>query len=523
MADCQCLWWWWWCLQLTSRYAHLSSNNMKMRQQSQSPLFHLPRELRDEIYEYYTYETDGYHHYPQALNIGEVRQANGESIDVPLKATCKRISDELKGTALRTNTIHFHPNEKRSDFATRSCALRFQRLIEYVNVTKWRMVLLAAECIDGRILEEVDRAHPDHHFGAVYNCARTDQQLPYRPFKFLQRYYNMEQHSISSHRALQHCLDLASAHPRFTERVAAACGDGLPGDFFTPRATFVSGSHVQVLNWNPSPWYIPSEAELITMESLLVNQEDIERFAKENHDDWLDWKFSACAVAIEAMDRLPPQTFANLRSIVLHEDSVAVSTPESHALGLVPLKRKNTNLRVERRVKGYSAYLSRWGYLTSIKLSKERRDQAMLFFETLLAWMEQTLDLPAKGLPAQTFTLLFEKDGDECVWAQLAVAIRMQEAMNEDYRRRNVPRPPITADERFLSLQFPLPCALPDWLPDLFRNMAEGTAVHIRYEGSLKEASLDDASDLPSHIESAEEWRDVWEKFALAQVQLQLT
>jgi hypothetical protein len=133
--------------------------------QQQSPLFNIPCELRDETYAHYTYEPDGYRHTFQDSGPGELRLSTGAPIDLPLKATCKNITDEMSGVALQTNAIHFHQSDRTSKFSMPSDALRLKRLVEYVNVTKWRMLFLCArECMSDAIVEPVQREYPDHHF-----------------------------------------------------------------------------------------------------------------------------------------------------------------------------------------------------------------------------------------------------------------------------------------------------------------------------------------------------------------------
>jgi hypothetical protein len=72
--------------------------------QSQSPLFTLPRELRDEIYEYYSLEENGYFH---DIATGKLSLTKQEPIDLRFMYTCRAVAKEMQDVALRTNTVTF--------------------------------------------------------------------------------------------------------------------------------------------------------------------------------------------------------------------------------------------------------------------------------------------------------------------------------------------------------------------------------------------------------------------------------
>ncbi|KAH6883206.1 hypothetical protein BKA58DRAFT_374693 [Alternaria rosae] len=64
--------------------------------QHQSLIFCLPRELRDEIYDYYTHQEQGYIYDPSAQKF---RLDNVQKIDVALINTCKRVTIKIDGLA----------------------------------------------------------------------------------------------------------------------------------------------------------------------------------------------------------------------------------------------------------------------------------------------------------------------------------------------------------------------------------------------------------------------------------------
>jgi hypothetical protein len=258
--------------------------------QEQSLLFRLPRELRDEIYAHCTYEPEGYHHVYQESGPGELLKSNREPIDLSLKATCKKIAQELESIALTTNAVHSYPNDSHSDYLISSRALRFQRLDEYINVTKWRMLFLCAtECLNDAMLQEVEQEFSGHHFAAACQLGLDEFLHPPRLLRFKDWYYIHGKHSVNLKRPLQRCLTLASAHPRFDNLIKTACTEQqLSQDFCDEGATFRAGTHMQVLNWDMEPWTTPTDTDLICMESLLVHPEDTKDFLEDRRLPWIN-------------------------------------------------------------------------------------------------------------------------------------------------------------------------------------------------------------------------------------------
>lgn len=64
----------------------------------------------------------------------------------------------------------------------------------------------------------------------------------------------------------------------------------------------------------------------------------------------------------------------------------------------------------------------------------------------------------------------------------------MQTEMIEGYRRRNICLPPSRTEPVDLLRTFPLPCHLPEWLPDMLRSIAGDDL----YEGFLESMPLVD-------------------------------
>lgn len=116
---------------------------------SESTFLSLPREVREEIYGHYVRTDCGYvcnseTLIARTLNInssgstdgnlgiivGVLKRADGLPIDLGLSLTCKLVADEVRGLALRENTITFSTATSRE---LRILALHFDILVKAVD------------------------------------------------------------------------------------------------------------------------------------------------------------------------------------------------------------------------------------------------------------------------------------------------------------------------------------------------------------------------------------------------------
>ena len=115
-----------------------------------------------------------------------------------------------------------------------------------------------------------------------------------------------------------------------------------------------------------------------------------------------------------------------IRKIVLHEDRRSVAHPECHALGLIPFCVQNPRLYVERRVNLWRALESgsrpgsinlyvNW-FKTIAKCSETWRFRYYEDFKcsflskSCSRWIIEASTLTARGMPIESFSLLFDGD-----------------------------------------------------------------------------------------------------------------
>jgi hypothetical protein len=165
-------------------------------------------------------------------------------------------------------------------------------------------------------------------------------------------------------------------------------------------------------------------------------------------------------------------------------------------------------------VRGYqAAYLSRWGSSTSTTALEKRREQPAVLLHALILWLDEAHTLSSKGLTAKTYSLVFENDGDEAVWARLLTAALMQMKMLESYHRVRMEIPPSRTGPHGLRSMLWAPSDLTDWLSDMLREIAgaETGCSFVHYEGALERLPLTEELDIihRSYKECIDEWENM--------------
>jgi hypothetical protein len=183
--------------------------------QQQSPLFRLPRELRDVIYGYYTYDEEGLaYDYPSKT----LKYASGRELDMAY--TSKMVANEMKGIHLRTNSITLIPSRGETD----ECGFRglhsrsawFEHLLYSAWWSKLLMLHHAAECGTDDMIVKVIQMYPSiaSNFGSCFRAIRHVLCL----VTFLRhRVCPRDIFMASFCDAVQLTLDLIATHPNFKD------------------------------------------------------------------------------------------------------------------------------------------------------------------------------------------------------------------------------------------------------------------------------------------------------------------
>jgi hypothetical protein len=107
-----------------------------MSNQQQSPLFRLPREVRDNIYEHYAHDDEGVFYDYASDTLRYADKSKHEERNA-LTRCCKQAAEEMRGVAMQANTITFFPARSDKDGICfqeiDSRAGRFERLVQSVG------------------------------------------------------------------------------------------------------------------------------------------------------------------------------------------------------------------------------------------------------------------------------------------------------------------------------------------------------------------------------------------------------
>ena len=404
--------------------------------QQQSPLCRLPRELRDEIYDYYAYDEEGlaYDYYSKTL-----KYASGAELNFPL--TCKIVANEMKGTHLRVNTITFIPccleRDEDAFRGLRSLSARFEHLLHCARRTKLIMLRHAVECVTDDMIAQVIEACPGMSgvFRAVIHSLRGNPRIwdINRTMKLPR-----DEFTASFCEAVQLCLGLISSDPRFEDLVSQAFE---PSDRH-PRhyPHFGKDSHQQILDWQPDPWLIPTAEELSRIEQLLIPQSQEEGDWARQHSH-VKLYFSATAICAATFRRLPSNVRKHVRTVILREDCRAVSNPDAHAEGLIRFCRENLRLRI-LSMAGLTTNLapSLWEHFAPAKGAYVNTFHARYFYSRIIVdWVTRTADLRRRGMPNESFTATLDVRSEEAfrLWRYVeraaAVALYLVERLGTQH------------------------------------------------------------------------------------------
>ncbi|KAI4669564.1 uncharacterized protein J4E79_001609 [Alternaria viburni] len=285
--------------------------------QHQSLLFRLPRELRDEIYYYYS-QANGYYYDSTS---GTLRMDGGECIDLSLQYTCKRTAAEMQGIALGINTMTFRT---MLDLPRPSDQLMKSQIFGYYidegrgailsRMLEWTYPLVTAETMRklcerhpaNLAVKKMRELHREgdsdgplargHLWGELEDVDTVD--------------YN--EFSAQTFEIIRDLLDITSTEPEFWHMTASDF------DVNARRAFFVATNHwatrweafedylmkhvpvytskaeqQRVLQWRPDSWSIPTNDDLEAVAEFLPHDDDsdpfdmdIDQLMKEKDGDW---------------------------------------------------------------------------------------------------------------------------------------------------------------------------------------------------------------------------------------------
>lgn len=479
-----------------------------------SPLFCIPRELRDEIYTYYLYEEDGYFH---DFATGRLRRSHQRPIDLSLSFTCRTIAQEMKGLALRINQVTIttglsgqpsdnylnHEHRGFQCLGLRSTAGRYESLLTLTCLAKMQMLLHASVCVTSTMLHGIRERYDEVGLRFVRQFRAACEEVPgWSLGTFIGGGHFIDYTEVSPpfRNALDTALTLASTDSRFDALARKAFDKDLNHPEWS--TVFRRDAYDVVMDWRPPPWHIPSSDELSVLESLTtVPTTGSYRFNGEWEDarDYSTaiWYFSATAVTIQFLQRLSNYE-QKVRKIIIQEDHKAVAHPAYHAEGLIPFCQRDPYLRIERRVGCWTsmcppgwphtvvAYRERFPHIRVINCHK--------ILKTVIEWICETDRLAGIEMPTHSLFTLFDvrSENELQVWSLVRDAVDWQESMKfwlQTAKEESLESLSLLTDEHTLRWDpYALPCLLPSAFPRAVLSTLEGTPS-VRCLGDVRHLS----------------------------------
>ncbi|KAK3369767.1 hypothetical protein B0T24DRAFT_532555 [Lasiosphaeria ovina] len=259
-------------------------------QPRQLHLLTLPRELRDHIYRHYVY-TSGGDGYIFDYEARKLRLADNRPIDLGLMYTCRLAAAEMRGLALRLNTITFSTLYSEE---LRSRAGRWAFLLKLAHGTSSGEVPSVFRDSQCQILEFAASDPVIHDFLIENQPAPPWREDACDPTVYT--HLNKEPWRMPTHAQMDSLV--TSDKP-------------MPKNFHNP--------------WKHCRQFWETDKG--------------------------KYRFSAAAAAIHFLGSIPASTRQHIRNLVLDEDHPSSGHPECHAQGLRPFCLENGSLRIERRVR----------------------------------------------------------------------------------------------------------------------------------------------------------------------------
>lgn len=307
------------------------------------------------IYRAYILVDDGYFF---DFETGKLKMSGGRRLDFGLMYACRLFADEMRGLALRINTITFSTLYSPE---LRSRAGRWDYLYCMVFGKAYNLFHEAASRLSDemrlRLLNQTMPRPLGFHVSSIIRHRIPQQELVDTDYL----YFYGEVPSLFRE-DLTRVLKLAMTDPNVNASFSAPYHPGGEGDL------------TELISILDQPWRIPTESELehiardmLTLHERLSQWERTwgaatREYWQVDHNDYrasckagksmAKYRFSAASAAIHFLNSgcmRRNNNIHNVRDIILDEDHESVSNPECHIGGLLPFHHENPRLRVERR------------------------------------------------------------------------------------------------------------------------------------------------------------------------------
>ncbi|KAK2041982.1 hypothetical protein LZ31DRAFT_596763 [Colletotrichum somersetense] len=336
--------------------------------------------------------------------------------------TCKAVAGEMKGLALYSNSIYFSTPYSEEHPAT---AGRFGFLLNELAYARGRLVKrIHPDTL--RVPDDMPASLKEAHLRfAPYLDLLLDRPRP-RSYFYGWLDTDVEPHGCcgETSSAFRHfiravLLDIVANRHRFD---AGQLEDFELGQLPSLNECLPHIDIRRVFDINPNSWDIPTSHVVEEMifsagseveRPISLEWDDIEEFYDMNNQ-WVEYRYSAAAVAIRFLASLSKDSRLSIRNIILNEDRLAVGFAESHGLGLIPYCQESLRLRINRQVSMWRTVFQTttanyWGRNHGFPWEDGLRANEMSY--AVATWIAEALEFGPAGMPPGSFTLSLEGDG----------------------------------------------------------------------------------------------------------------
>lgn len=400
---------------------------------SRASLLGLPWELRNQIYRDYFTVKGGYVYDGDA---DKLVNADGGSIDVSLRHTCRSVAHETKDYPFSLNSITFS-TIYRKDWQKQAAYVKL--IVPYKSYVQrcllFHLRLLVTPDMYEHSIPSFARYMPSIKAELATLISRNVETLPFQPpwrdaHDRLRVTGGFWSNSIILDRAIAHVLKAIAN--RYPQEFLAAIDQRRPG-------WSASHSVMDFFDRTLLPWEVPSLARLTTLaeEWQLVKRAD--RNAGWYEKDYVDTTsrgpifqyrrkhyFTAASMAIRFLNRLPEVQRLGIRNLVINEDRASCPRAECHPVGLIPFCKENRKLHIDHRINlwrnfilksdGYSLDDTARGVATT-PFEPDRLSQTHQVFKLSLTrgfveWVVNTVEILEQGMPRESYTLTLDGGPD---------------------------------------------------------------------------------------------------------------
>lgn len=501
-------------------------------------LLALPRELRDDIYEHYLKVEGGYTYNFESGKLSCATPTCARTaIDLELMLSCRQIAAEMRGLALKINTITFTtvaPDAKQSNlrYFEKTAPDWWDAVFKCLQEKDFNHPLRSSAKdwwpvpnFDESVCRAVSEAFPkfEPHLRLIQRLASEpsrhppffdyfsgtsripDGQVAWEDTGELQTWYG-EVPSLQQQAALA-TLKLISSRSCWSEKAWSDVEE----DFrLRPRRSHrvpTPERAADLIRYHSlyKPWTIVEDdaSNEIMYDDLHLaynrhDQKTEHEYSMRNsfQENRTRYFLSAASTAIHFLENIPGQR-KNIRKIILDERYPGQRYSECHGLGFIEFCKENPQLRIERRA---NLWKNVWQTNTIFPIL-----DGFTITSEVTYWIIEALALVPAGMPPGSFTLVLDGDPapEQCtkLFQQVHRDAAWQKALLESFDRGILPEFAYHDKRRLDGYVF-------EDFPQALRDIARGTCRAVRANFDVGEPW-----DVEALIEARREWTTLeWEE-----------